>query len=715
MKPERTKGRHYSGSATAQDCPGLLALPSKMTSRTRTSSFIEMSGPDGPRLTRLPGLDGIRGAAVAAVVAYHVGFGWMVGGYLGVSTFFTLSGFLITSLLLNESRREGRISLGDFWGRRFRRLLPASLLTLALIATLFARLVADADQRQALRGGVLSSLFNVANWHAILNGPKYGDFTVSPSPVVHFWSLSIEEQFYVFFPLLMILLWKVAKGRRDVLGALFVGLTAVSTLLPWVFSMSTNRAYLGSDTRAAEMFIGGALAVVLSYESVRRRIVLRYRPRTGLLFFAGVSVVVQLYLWVTVEQSSPWLYRGGLLLYALMTCVIIAGAALPVGPLSAVMSTPPLRWLGTRSYGIYLFHWPLLLTARHLWPSWERPAQGGVAVAVTLVAAELSYRYVEQPVRLGRWPAKGHGLRAVRYTAVGIVAVAVLACLPLPVDKSKLSTDFEAALQDFNRRRPPVTTSEPKPEDSGSVHSTQTTVPTPPDVARIATFGDSTALLSGLGLALSNQRGSVTNLVDSGGDVALGCGVSRFATVRLQATAPPTEECLTWEPRWSGVVTQTKPDIAQLITGAWELPDAQLPGTGDWTSIGSPAADAFIESELNTAVDTLASGGALVLVYLWPAYAPWADDHGLDAIAAQQRPERMERLHALINQVAAAHPETVRVIDLSEYLGPERMADQTIRPDGLHIPAELMEKLYTEGLADKIYGVYADWWKRRNP
>ncbi|MSY22851.1 MAG: acyltransferase family protein, partial [Actinobacteria bacterium] len=244
------------------------------STRSDTRDFILMAGPDGPRLPAVPALDGLRGLAVAAVVLYHAEFKVMIGGYLGVSTFFTLSGFLITTLLINESARNGSVALGAFWGRRFRRLLPASLATLALVATLFAWLVATADQRATMQGDIIASVFDVANWHFIFQGASYGDLFVAPSPVLHFWSLAIEEQFYLVFPVLLVLLWRVSKARLRVIGLTLGALALCSAALPWIFTMSKDRIYFGTDTRAAELLLGGVLAVVLSREPVRRKLAL---------------------------------------------------------------------------------------------------------------------------------------------------------------------------------------------------------------------------------------------------------------------------------------------------------------------------------------------------------------------------------------------------------------------------------------------------------
>ena len=181
-----------------------------------------------------PGLDGLRGLSVAAVLAFHGGFSWAVGGYLGVSVFFTLSGFLITSLLLAEHDRKGHVALRHFWGRRFRRLLPASLLALVGIGV-FGLTVATAEQAERLGGDIAAAVAYVANWRFIFGGTSYGDLFAEPTPVLHFWSLAIEEQFYLVYPLFMVGLLGLAKGRRlvvgGVLGALLVASVGASFML----------------------------------------------------------------------------------------------------------------------------------------------------------------------------------------------------------------------------------------------------------------------------------------------------------------------------------------------------------------------------------------------------------------------------------------------------------------------------------------------------
>ena len=663
-----------------------------------------MAGADGPRLPPVPALDGLRGLAVASVVLYHAEFNVMIGGFLGVSTFFTLSGFLITTLLINESARNGTVALRQFWGRRFRRLLPASLVTLGLVATLFAWLVATADQRANMPGDILSSLFDVANWHFIREGASYGDLFVAPSPVLHFWSLAIEEQFYLFFPLLLVGLWRVSRARFQVLGLSLAALALCSAALPWIFTMSKDRIYFGTDTRAAELLLGAVLAVLLSRLSVRRKLALVPKWRVGLALLGSACLAVQVYWWWTLPQATDWLYKGGFALYATMSCVVIASLALPRSPLRAAFSVGWLRWLGLRSYGIYLAHWPIFLVVRQELPSWGRLPQAVLAISCSLAVAEVSYRLLEQPVRLQRWPSRE---RSLRVAGLAMVVVALCGLIPWPIDDTERSTDFESALEDFNERSA-ATASRP------STSAPPVAAPQPPAIANVNTFGDSTALLMAMGMGDADAESSkqTGRVADIGGDVELGCGVSRFDMLRVDPDTALADQCRSWPERWSQVVAANHPDIAQLITGAWEVPDVLLPGSTTWSSVGDPAVDDFVRSELTTAVDVLAADGAMVLLVLWPEYGQWAQEGKSEPLQRQADPVRMRRLHELMREVAASRPATVRILDLPAFLGPERLADQTLRTDGLHIKTEQTQELYANGLSDEIYSIYSDWWRQ---
>jgi peptidoglycan/LPS O-acetylase OafA/YrhL len=375
-------------------------------------------------ITYQPAIDGLRGLAVAGVLLFHAGFSWAKGGYLGVSTFFTLSGFLITTLLLAEFGRTSRVSLPAFWSRRFRRLMPASLLTLAGIVVLFGPFVATADQLAELPGDVIAALAYVANWRFILADQSYADLFTAPSPVQHFWSLAIEEQYYLFFPLLMAGLLAIGRGSRrlllGVLGALAVGSTLLMISL-YAPGTDTARVYYGTDTRAAELLVGALLAVLLA-----QRPHLAARVPARVVTGAGVIVLaVTAYWWMTVEQTSSWLFQGGLTVYALSTAVLLTVLLVP-GPVQRAVATEPLRQLGRISYGVYLLHWPIFL--------WLSPERTGLSafplfvlrMAVTLGAAIFSFRFVEQPVRT-RQVLVGPRYRLVAPAAVLALVMGVVA------------------------------------------------------------------------------------------------------------------------------------------------------------------------------------------------------------------------------------------------------------------------------------------------
>ncbi len=266
--------------------------------------------PHGPRY--IPALDGLRGLAVFAVLCFHAGFGWAVGGYLGVSTFFTLSGFLITSLLLAERHATSTISLRAFWGRRLRRLLPASLAAL-IVVLIYAALAGSGAQQRNLGGGVTSALLDVSNWYFIFSHTSYADLFAAPSPVLHFWSLAIEEQFYLLFPLLAFGLLARLGLRRRGFGGVVAALMAGSLAATLFLGYSHDRIYFGTDTRAFELLAGCLLAVVVSG---RHRIsATLHRPgptRSAVAAVGTAGLIGAVLLWMTTPQTTDWLYRGGL-------------------------------------------------------------------------------------------------------------------------------------------------------------------------------------------------------------------------------------------------------------------------------------------------------------------------------------------------------------------------------------------------------------------
>ncbi len=669
--------------------------PRMLTTDPATRDFVGLTSPDSARMSHLPGLDGLRGVAVLVVVAFHAGFEKMVGGYLGVSTFFTLSGFLITSLLLNEASRTGSVALRSFWSRRFRRLMPAALTTLAAVVALFGPFVATADQRADMRGNVLSALFDVANWYDIFKGSSYAELFSAPSPVLHFWSLAIEEQFYLLFPVLLLGLWVVTRGRRAWLAAGLAVLTIASIAEPFVFQMSDDRVYFGTDTRAAELLLGGLLALVLSDQTIRRRLALRLRWRSAAIWAGGIALVVQAWWWWSLPQTTSWLYRGGFAFYALLTCAVITAAALPSGPMRVLMSWSALRWFGARSYGIYLVHWPIFLTVRQLWPDLGRWTQTAIALSATIGLAILSYRFVEQPVRAGRWPAKGRGVLS---GAVAMSLVAAIACIPLPVKQEELTQDLQAekdSLEQFLAQNAPKSTT-----------TSSTVVPTPP-IANVAVFGDSTALAIGMGFGgWSTDTGRFGALL---GDAKLGCPVARFDAIKPDDILYKQESCASWPTRWAEIVKGNKPDIALLASAVWELPDALLPGSEEWSAIGDPKVDDFIRDEFILAVDTLSSQGAMVGLVTWPRFGEWNDDGKSDAAVRHNRPERMARFNEILEEVAAARPDTARVIDLAGYLG-ERSQDRSMRPDGTHFSTENFRQMSEEWFGPELERIWKEWW-----
>jgi peptidoglycan/LPS O-acetylase OafA/YrhL len=377
----------------------------------------------------VPALDGLRGLAVAGVLAYHLGH--LKGGYLGVDLFFVLSGYLITSLLLAERASTGEVGLAAFWGRRFRRLLPALLVLLVGVAA-YARWIARPVDVPGIRTDAFAALAYVANWHTILHGSSYWDISLAPSPLQHVWSLAIEEQFYLVWPLAFFLVAKRTTGdlARRIMWIALVGaalsVAAFIGLHHW--GASDTRVYEGTDTRAVALLLGVALAGW------------RRRPTDGQgspipLEVAGVAAAALLGgMWLFLDGQSRWVYRGGLPLASALAVVMVAASSDRRSPiLGRVLSFSPLRWLGAISYGLYLWHWPVFqaldLKNGHLPLLGDRVLGShsllAAKVLVSLAISIASYFLIEKPIRRGGWIRGWIGIPA----AAAGMAVAALVIL----------------------------------------------------------------------------------------------------------------------------------------------------------------------------------------------------------------------------------------------------------------------------------------------
>jgi peptidoglycan/LPS O-acetylase OafA/YrhL len=388
----------------------------------------------------LPGLDGLRAISVLAVILFHAGVTGISGGFLGVEVFFVISGYLITSLLLAEHQETGRISLRGFWIRRARRLLPALYVLLAVVAAV--TLVFFPDDAAALRGDVVAALLYVINWFFIVTQKSYFEVIGRPPVLQHLWSLAVEEQFYLLWPLLFGFGMKVLTRKR-MLVCILAGALASAVLMAVLYTPGTDasRVYYGTDTRAQGLLMGAALAFVWAPWRLHRRTGKGAPVVLDLAGIAGLAVLAWVFVSVNEYRSADALYRGGFFALDVLTVVLIAVTVHPAARLvPAVLGSRPLRWVGQRSYGLYLWHWPIFVITRPgLDVDLDGPALFVLRMALTVAFTEVSYRFIEQPVRhgaLGRaWTrvrAAGAPARA-RAAFGGALAVSILAVVVLGV------------------------------------------------------------------------------------------------------------------------------------------------------------------------------------------------------------------------------------------------------------------------------------------
>ena len=373
----------------------------------------EAESPPSRARRYLPGLDGMRALAVIAVVLFHSPLAVATGGFLGVEVFFVISGYIITRALLTEREERGRIAIGRFWLRRARRLLPALFLLLAGVAA-WSAFFAEGELA-GLRRDMGAAFFYVTNWDLIITGENYFDSWERPSLLRHLWSLAVEEQFYLIWPLLLI--GGLAILRKRLLLALILAGAALSAGVMAALHEpggGVSRIYYATDTRASGLLIGAALAFVWSAPlAVARGRIRGAAEGAGLAMLgtAGLGALTGFVL--LLDGDSTFLYRGGFALTGVATAALIVAATHGRSPFARLLGVQPLPWLGLRSYGIYLWHWPVMALTR---PGVDVPLDGAALFALqatlTLALAEASYRWVETPVRTGALGRLRQRLRA---------------------------------------------------------------------------------------------------------------------------------------------------------------------------------------------------------------------------------------------------------------------------------------------------------------
>jgi peptidoglycan/LPS O-acetylase OafA/YrhL len=662
----------------------------------------------GPSFGYSRALDGIRAFAVAAVVLFHAGVGGLAGGFLGVDTFFVLSGFLITSLLLAERVSRGRIDLKRFWIRRARRLMPA-LLAMLLATVVAGHFLLDSDALGLLRADAYAALAYIANWRMIFRGTGYVAATAAPSPLQHTWSLGIEEQFYLLWPLLVTALTvRLAIRRARTALVILCGAGAVASQLLCVRLFRPDamaRAYYGTDTRAQALLIGAALAAVLASAGGTARS--RHRDRKRKLSLANlvlaalglVGAAGTLWLWHAATDQASWMYRGGLTAAAAGTALVIAQVVInPGSVLARFLGLAPLVWLGRISYGVYLWHWPLFTfvtadaTGLSRWPLLA------VRLAGTLAVAVVSYHVIEQPIRHGAL-----GRRLPRLVPAGVTAIAfgvMIAAIGVSTAAPPPPTTTAAPAIIIN----PATAA---PSSSGAGATRQ---PAPIDrpgrprdagrEPRVTFFGDSVSWVIGTYLPEHPGMWTSTRAIE-------GCGIATLPDILQLGTGHTNYPgCTAWQKRWQKGVDKDDPDVAVIELNRWELMDRRYHGR--YQHVGDPEYDQYLGAQLDKGIQIAGSRGAAV-VLLTAAYTHRAEKPD-GSLYPEDQPARVDAWNRLVRARAAAHPGKVTVLDLNPVVCPDgkftwRIDGLRIRSDGLHYTPAGVQRIIAPWLLPKLAAI----------
>jgi peptidoglycan/LPS O-acetylase OafA/YrhL len=604
--------------------------------------------------------------AVGGVVTYHVGGQWLPGGFLGVDLFFVLSGFLITGILFDEIDRDGRVSLPTFFARRARRLLPALYLLLIVVCA-WAAFIAAPQVIGDLRGAALAALFYVANWFFIITGQSYFAEMQGPSPLEHTWSLAIEEQYYLVWPLLLILLVRRVSPRA--LAAVMVALLLLSVVLMAVLydEGDPSVAYFGTFSRMHELLVGSLLAF-----AVRQGLTL---PRSA-RWTAWIALALIAAMMATVSDTGSFYYRGGSLVF----CVVVAwlllalGSGPPGGGPTALLSWRPIAWIGLISYGIYLWHWPLILWLTPVTTGLTGAPLAALRLGATLAIATASFYVLEQPIRRGR--IGSYALTPRRLAVIVPVAMAALATLIIASTSRAVAPTADLDV-----------TSAP----------TELTGATSADARVVAIAGDSIPkeLMGSLTDEAARRDWAVLPLSFGG------CSVT--GTFQVDDEGKP----FNWSRRCSDgfadlqeeAIATYDPDVVLWYSNRERYP---VRVDGQVLAAGTPEHRAQLDIDLEETFKRLARGGAEVVIV-----APVPTGPPVIGSCAPGRPAKEQctfddayyatfaDLTDAYAALAQRHPDSVRLLRIDDLLCPGNrdcplleQQGEAVRPDGIHFSPE---------------------------